>query len=79
MHFFMFALLGMFQRLDTMRKNAFGSVALFGESNNSQIAGIWVWRGQELVFPLSPDWQVCGFDEHFLVITRNPSAFEGRL
>jgi elongation factor 1-gamma len=49
---------GMYQRLDKMRKNAFASVNLFGEDNNSTISGVWVWRGQELAFPLSPDWQI---------------------
>lgn len=49
---------GMFQRLDKMRKHAFGSVCLFGEDNNSTISGIWVWRGHELAFPLCPDWTV---------------------
>ncbi|KAL8184279.1 UNVERIFIED_CONTAM: Elongation factor 1-gamma [Gekko kuhli] len=49
---------GMFQRLDKLRKNAFASVILFGTNNNSSISGIWVFRGQELAFPLSPDWQV---------------------
>jgi elongation factor 1-gamma len=49
---------GMFQRLDKMRKQAFASCCLFGEDNNSTISGIWVWRGQDLVFPLSPDWQI---------------------
>jgi elongation factor 1-gamma len=49
---------GMFQRLDKMRKQAFASVCLFGEDNNSSISGIWAWRGQELAFPLSPDWQI---------------------
>ncbi|KAK4887031.1 hypothetical protein RN001_003302 [Aquatica leii] len=49
---------GMFQRLDKMRKQAFASVCLFGTDNDSSISGIWVWRGQELVFPLSPDWQI---------------------
>lgn len=49
---------GMFQRLDKMRKQAFSSVCLFGDDNNSTISGVWVWRGQELVFPLSPDWQI---------------------
>lgn len=45
--------LGMFQRLDKMRKNAFASVCLFGEDNNSTISGIWVWRGHELAFTVS--------------------------
>lgn len=49
---------GMFQRLDKMRKAAFSSVCLFGEDNNSTISGIWVWRGQDLAFTLSPDWQI---------------------
>lgn len=49
---------GMFQRLDKMRKQSFASCCLFGEDNNSTISGIWVWRGQDLVFPLSPDWQI---------------------
>lgn len=49
---------GMFQRLDKMRKNAFGSMILFGEDHNSTISGVWVWRGHELAFELSPDWQV---------------------
>jgi elongation factor 1-gamma len=49
---------GMYQRLDKMRKNAFASMNLFGEDNNSSISGVWVWRGQELAFPLSPDWQI---------------------
>lgn len=49
---------GMFQRLDKMRKQAFASCCLFGEDNNSTISGIWVWRGQDLAFELSPDWQI---------------------
>lgn len=49
---------GMFQRLDKMRKQCFASVCLFGENNNSSISGIWVWRGQDLAFELSPDWKV---------------------
>lgn len=49
---------GMYQRLDKMRKQAFASVCLFGGDNDSTISGVWVWRGQELAFPLSPDWQI---------------------
>lgn len=49
---------GMFQRLDKMRKHAFGSMILFGENNNSQIEGVWFWRGHKLAFELSTDWQV---------------------
>jgi len=49
---------GMFQRLDKMRKHAFGSMCLFGSDNNSTISGIWVWRGQDLAFTLSEDLKV---------------------
>merc|ERR1712083_819123 len=49
---------GMFQRLEKLRKYAFASVCLFGEDNASAISGIWVWRGQDLVFELSEDWQM---------------------
>ncbi|CAJ0577784.1 unnamed protein product, partial [Mesorhabditis spiculigera] len=49
---------GMYQRLEKLKKNAFASMILFGTDNNSQISGIWVWRGQGLAFELSPDWQV---------------------
>jgi len=49
---------GMFQRLEKLRKNAFASVCIFGEDGNNAISGIWVWRGHELAFPLSEDWQI---------------------
>lgn len=49
---------GMMQRLDRMRKHAFGSVCLFGEDNNSTISGVWFWRGHELAFTLCEDCQV---------------------
>jgi elongation factor 1-gamma len=49
---------GMFQRLEKLNKHAFASMILFGTDNNSQISGIWIWRGQQLAFELSPDWQV---------------------
>ena len=46
---------GMFQRLEKLRKNAFASVVVFGQSGNSSISGIWVWRGHELAFPVSTE------------------------
>nr|QGR24790.1 Elongation factor 1 gamma [Apolygus lucorum] len=49
---------GMFQRLDKMRKHSFASVCLFGKDNDNTISGIWIWRGQNLAFELSPDWQI---------------------
>merc|ERR1712198_141374 len=49
---------GMFQRVDKLRKNAFASVAVFGEDGNNNISGVWVWKGHELCFPLNEDWTV---------------------
>ncbi|XP_059062800.1 elongation factor 1-gamma-like [Achroia grisella] len=48
----------MFHRLDKMRKQAFSSMCLFRTDGHSTISGVWVWRGHELAFPLSPDWQI---------------------
>jgi len=42
--------IGMFQRLEKLRKSAFASMCLFGTDNNSTISGVWVWRGHELAF-----------------------------
>merc|ERR1711872_197116 len=49
---------GMFQRLEKMKKNAFASAILFGENNNSSISGIWVWKGRDLAFDLCEDWAI---------------------
>jgi len=47
---------GMFQRIEKLRKNAFGSMVVYGKNNDNTIAGVWFWKGQELAFPLNPDW-----------------------
>jgi len=49
---------GMFQRLEKLKKNAFASTCLFGSNNDSSISGIWVFRGHDLAFELSEDWQI---------------------
>merc|ERR1711994_507576 len=49
---------GMFQRLDKLNKNAFASMCLFGQNNDSTISGIWVFRGHQLAFELDDNWQV---------------------
>ena len=43
---------GMYQRLDKLRKHAFASMCVFGQDNDNQISGLWVWKGQDLVFPV---------------------------
>ena len=52
---------GFFQRLDKLRKNAFGSMCVFGENNNNTIAGVWVWRGHELAFKVMISFKVFVF------------------
>merc|ERR1712025_301801 len=49
---------GMFQRLDKLNKNAFASMCLFGENNDSTISGIWVFKGHEPAFELDDNWKV---------------------
>merc|ERR1712173_450220 len=49
---------GMFQRLEKLKKNAFASCCLFGKDNDSSISGVWVFKGKELAFELSEDWQI---------------------
>lgn len=49
---------GFFQRIEKLRKFAFGAVLIFGTDGNNSISGIWVTRGQELVFSLNEDWNV---------------------
>lgn len=49
---------GALQRLDKARKQSFGSMAVFGEDHKNIIAGLWIWRGQDLMFNLTEDWQV---------------------
>jgi len=49
---------GFYQRIEKLRKYAFASMCVFGEDDNNQISGLWVWKGQELVFDLSEDWGV---------------------
>uniref|UniRef100_A0A8W8I0T1 Elongation factor 1-gamma n=4 Tax=Magallana gigas TaxID=29159 RepID=A0A8W8I0T1_MAGGI len=49
---------GMFQRLEKLNKNAFASMCIFGEDNKNTVSGVWVWKGHQLAFELSPDWQI---------------------
>lgn len=52
-YIFGFVCIGMYQRLDKLRRNAFGCMVLSGTKNDSAISGLWVWRGHELVFTVS--------------------------
>jgi len=39
---------GFFQRLDKVRKYAFGSVVIFENEAGQQISGVWLFRGHEV-------------------------------
>lgn len=61
---------GMYQRLDKMRKQAFASVCLFGEDNNSSISGVWIWRGQQLAFEVNKRNSMIN-QKNFSVLVKN--------
>ena len=50
---------GLFNRMDHLRKIAFGVMTIFGESNNNQIEGVFVFRGKEIPADLLdvPDYE----------------------
>jgi len=39
---------GFFQRCESVRKYAFGSFCIFGQDNENEIVGLWVFRGQDV-------------------------------
>ncbi|KJE91871.1 eukaryotic translation elongation factor 1 gamma [Capsaspora owczarzaki ATCC 30864] len=49
---------GFFQRIEKLRKFAFGSMCIFGTDDNNQISGVWVTRGQDQIFSRADDWNV---------------------
>jgi len=51
---------GMMQRLDSLRKHAFGISIVHGskEDNTLNISTMWICRGQELAFKISDDWNI---------------------
>lgn len=53
---------GMFQRLDKLHKNGFGSVVVFSQDNTIKIGGLWIFRGQKLAFEVRST--VSGVSEH---------------
>ncbi|KAI6646679.1 Elongation factor 1-gamma [Oopsacas minuta] len=50
---------GFYQRIDKLRKTAFGVMAVFTQGVKAiGIEGIWVFRGQEKAFDLCEDWNI---------------------
>jgi len=61
---------GFLQRLDKLRKYAFGSLIIFGEDGNMEIAGCWLFRGQDVPAEMSEcddaehyDWKKANLDD----------------
>lgn len=52
---------GFLQRLDRLRKYAFGTMLIFGDDGALEISGVWLFRGQNLPEELSE----CDDSEHF--------------
>jgi elongation factor 1-gamma len=50
---------GFFNRLEASRKYLFGSMSVYGQSNDSVIRGAFMARGQESgpAFDVAPDWE----------------------
>ncbi|KAF8427275.1 elongation factor EF-1 gamma subunit [Tirmania nivea] len=50
---------GFFNRLEASRKHIFGSMSVYGESNNSIVSGAFLVRGQDYLpaFDVAPDWE----------------------
>jgi len=52
---------GFLQRLDKLRKYAFGSMMIFGVDNDMEVAGCWIFRGQDVPAEMSE----CDDAEHY--------------
>lgn len=68
-------LAGLLQRLDASRKYLFGSLGVYGETNDFVIQGAWVLRGQEAdpVFNVANEYY-----ESFKATKLDPSKPEDR-
>jgi elongation factor 1-gamma len=49
---------GMFQRIEKLMKTCFGTMMVFGKDRDNCIAGVWILRGQQLVFDLNDSWNI---------------------
>lgn len=66
---------GFFQRLDHLRKYAFGSMCVFGTDNNSEISGMFIMRGEEIpeIFKDVPDYDSYSIEK---VDSSNPAILD---
>lgn len=49
---------GLTQRVEKLRKHAFGILYVLGVDNDNNIEMVWIFRGKEIAFGLTEDWNV---------------------
>jgi len=61
---------GFLQRLDKLRKYAFGSIIIFGGDGDSEVAGCWLFRGKDVPLEMNEcddaehyDWKKANVDD----------------
>jgi elongation factor 1-gamma len=72
---------GLFNRLEASRKYGFGSVGVLGVANDSQITGVFIVRGQDImpVVQVAPDWESYTFTKLDLKKAEDKAFFEAAL
>lgn len=69
---------GLYNRMDHLRKISFGMLTVFGESNNNQIEGVFVFKGAELPAELLdvPDYESYSWTRMDLSAAKDKEIFE---
>jgi len=72
---------GFFNRLEASRKYAFGTMGVFGKSNDSLISGVFVVRGKDIepVINVAPDWESYSYSPLDLSKDEDKAFFEKTL
>lgn len=67
---------GMLQRVEKLRKHAFGIMYVLGKDSKGQhnIETLWIFRGQEVAFGLSENWNVDAPSYDFVKLDPNKQA-----
>ena len=67
---------GMLQRIEKLRKHAFGIMYILDEEKKGghNIEGLWIFRGQEVAFGLSENWNVDAPSYDFVKLDPNNQA-----
>jgi len=68
------SIVGWYQRLDKVRKYAFGSVCIFGDEPTLEVSGIWLFRGPEP----TQEMKECDDSEHYNWTKLNPDDAASR-